>query len=158
MKIGFFAGSFDPFTIGHLHVAKQALKIFDKLIIGIGVNENKTRRFDKIKMKEAIEKYFDSKNINNVEIVVYDGLTVDEAKKHNALFLVRGLRDDADFETEEKLANINKQLSGLETIYFRTGDFSFVSSSFVVELFKQNLDISKYVPEYIIDVIKQKTP
>lgn len=158
MKIGFFAGSFDPFTIGHFHVAKQALEVFDKLVVGIGINESKTRRFDKLKMKDAIEKLFASKNLNNVEVVIYDGLTVDTAKKFNATFLVRGLRDSADFEAEEKLAVANKQLSGLETIYFRTGDYGYVSSSLIYDLFTKNEDVSNYVPEFVIDVLKQKTP
>lgn len=154
MKVGFYAGSFDPFTVGHLHVVKVSSKIFDKIVVGIGINPSKTRRFDKIKMKEAIEKLLKSENIANFEVVIFDGLTADAASACGAEFLIRGIRNGMEYEIEENLALINQELSGIETIYIRSGKYGAVSSSMVFELLKANKDVSKYVPKYVIDIIK----
>ena len=91
--IGFYAGSFDPFTNGHLQVVKKAAKCFDKVIIGIGCNSEKKPRIEKTKMKEAIEKTIEDLNLNNVSVIIYTGLTVDEAIKNGANILIRGLRN-----------------------------------------------------------------
>ena len=154
MKIGFYAGSFDPFTIGHLHIIKVASKLFDKIIIGIGVNPKKTRRYDKIKMKEAIEKLLKSENINNVECIIFDGLTADVAIEYGASFLIRGVRNGIDYDFEENLALINEEISGIDTIYIRAGELGAISSSMVFELLKRGKDVSKYIPPFIIDIIK----
>ena len=146
MKVGFYAGSFDPFTIGHLHVVKVSSRIFDKIVIGIGVNPSKTRRFDKIKMKEAIEKLLKSENIANFEVVIFDGLTADAASACCAEFLIRGIRNGMEYDFEENLALINEEISGIDTIYVRSGKYGAVSSSMVYELIKCNKDVSKYVP------------
>lgn len=156
MKIGFFAGSFDPFTVGHLFVAKSAAQIFDKVIIGIGVNENKTRRFDKQKMKAAIEEDFKRLKITNVAVMIYNGYTVDAAKKMSATVLVRGVRNQEDFENEEKLAAANKELSGIETIYFRTGEYGFVSSTMVFEKLKNGESVENLVPPAVLKLITEK--
>ena len=153
MKIGFYAGSFDPFTIGHLHIVKVASKIFDKIIIGIGVNPQKSRRFDKIKMKEAIEKLLKSENVANFEVILFDGLSADIAVQCGAEFLVRGLRNGIDYDFEENLALINEEISGIETIYIRAGKYGAVSSSMVYELLKHNKDVSKYVPKFIMEIV-----
>ncbi len=91
--IGFYAGSFDPFTNGHLQVVKKAAKCFDKVIIGIGYNAEKRARVEKEKMKEAIEKTIQELNLSNVSVSIYTGLTVDEAIRNNANILIRGLRN-----------------------------------------------------------------
>lgn len=91
--IGFYAGSFDPFTNGHLQVVKKASKCFDKVIIGIGYNAEKKTRVEKEKMKQAIEKTIQELSLNNVSVTIYTGLTVDEAKKNNCDILIRGLRN-----------------------------------------------------------------
>ena len=84
MEIGFYAGSFDPFTNGHLHVVEKSAKLFDKVIIGIGVNPDKKRRYDKEIMKNAIEKMIKNRNLTNVSVVCYDNLSVDAALEHHA--------------------------------------------------------------------------
>ena len=155
MKIGFYAGSFDPFTIGHLHIVKVASKIFDKVVVGIGVNPKKIRRFDKIKMKGAIEKLLLSENVKNFEVITFDGLTADVANQYGAEFLIRGVRNGIDYDFEENLALINEEIAGIDTIYIRAGEFGAISSSMVCELLKRNKDVSKYIPEFVIDIIKE---
>lgn len=155
MKVSFYAGSFDPFTIGHLHIVNIASKIFEKVIIGIGVNPKKTRRYDKTKMKEAIEKVLKSENINNFEVIIFDGLTADVAKEYGADFLIRGVRNGIDYDFEENLALINEEISGIDTIYIRAGANGSISSSMVFELLNRNKDVSKYIPKYVLDVIKE---
>lgn len=97
MKIGFYSGSFDPFTNGHLHIIKTASKVFDKVIVGICINYQKKRRFDSLLMKSAIEKTLKNEQLHNVEVITYNSLTVDIALKYNSNFLIRGLRNDLKF-------------------------------------------------------------
>ena len=83
MRVGFYSGSFDPFTIGHLNLVKKASLLFDKVIVGIGVNPKKTRTFNKIEMKEAINLLFQNHGLDNCECIIYEGLTVEAAKKYD---------------------------------------------------------------------------
>lgn len=156
MKIGFYAGSFDPFTIGHLHAVKLASELFDKVVVGIGINPAKKRRFDKERMKKAIELTLKANKLKNTEVVIYDGYTVHKAKEMGATFLVRGLRNSEDFEIEESLAKTNKEISGMETLYFRAVDEKYVSSSMVYSMMMKNEDVSAYVPKQVIDAIKKE--
>jgi len=151
LKNAVYAGSFDPFTNGHLHVLCQAAKVFDKVYLVIAVNSEKKRRTDKQMMKEAIEKVLENKRIANVEIVIFDGLIVDIAKEKQAEFLVRGLRNGTDYEYEENMAVVNSKIAGIETIYFRAGKTSHISSSIVMELLKHGKDVSKWVPAEILE-------
>ncbi|MBR2220989.1 MAG: pantetheine-phosphate adenylyltransferase [Clostridia bacterium] len=155
MKVGFYAGSFDPFTIGHLHIVKVASKIFDKVVIGIGINSQKTRRFDKMKMKDAIAKLLKAENLENCEVITFDNLMADVASEYNADFLIRGIRNGIDYDFEENLALMNEEISGIDTIYVRAGAYGAVSSSMVFELLKHNKDVSKYLPAQILDVVKK---
>ena len=155
MKVGFFAGSFDPFTNGHLYVVKKALEQFDEIVVGIGINPDKTRRFDKFEMKNAIEKVFSREDINNVKVVVYDGYTVNEAAKHNAKALVRGFRSDDELTKEQELAAINKQLSGIETVFIEAGDMKDISSTFVYKKIILDENYIDYVPIDIYNAIKK---
>ena len=154
MKIGFYAGSFDPFTNGHLHVIKVSSEIFDKVIVGIGINNTKIRKFDNDEMKIAIEKVLKRENINNVSVITYDNLTVDAAIKHNANFLIRGIRNGMDYDYEENIALINQEISSLDTIYVRAGRLGALSSSMVLELLQNGKNVSNLLPPEILEITK----
>ena len=156
MKTCFYAGSFDPFTNGHLHVVKEASKLFDKVYIGIGVNPGKSRHYKQEEMKEMIIECLKDEGINNVDIVVYSGLTIDCAASVGATYFVRGIRNGMDYEYEENLAAINEELAGINTIYIRAGQYGIISSSFVRELLKYNKSVKKYVPTRIAEYLEEK--
>ena len=118
-KIALFPGSFSPFTSGHLHILQKSLEVFDFVYIGIGVNENKDAQ-NMLKLKER-EKIITrkTKNIKNIKISSYEGLTIDFCIKHKIQFMIRGLRDKKDFEFEKYIYNINQSINkNIETIYF----------------------------------------
>lgn len=147
--IGFYAGSFDPFTNGHLSIVKKSSKCFEKVIIGIGVNSDKPTRVDKELMKKAIEETLQEENLLNVEVVLYSTLTIYEAKRHGADILIRGLRNGTDYQYEENIATVNEVHSGLDTCYFRAGNLGHLSSSMVMELYNHNENVEKYVPNSV---------
>lgn len=137
-----YAGTFNPFTIGHLDIVERALNIFSKVVIVCGVNKNKKGSGN----VEAIAQLFE--NEPRVEVMEWSGLTIDCARQIGADILVRGARTAADFEAERTLADINRELSGIDTIIFTTKpQLSLVSSSMVRELEAFGHDTSKYIPE-----------
>lgn len=150
---GFFAGSFDPFTFGHLHVVKISSKLFDKVIIGIGKNPTKERRFDEHLMAEGIKKVLHNENITNADVVIYDNLSVDTAKANNCNFLIRGIRNGMDYDFEETLASFNKEVSGMETIYIRAGEIGPINSTMIMDLYRNNADLTKFLPKEIIEIL-----
>lgn len=154
-KVGFYAGSFDPFTNGHLHVVKVSSALFDKVIIGIGVNPTKKRRFDTNEMAEAIRKTLKRENLSNVEVLSYDNLSFQTALKNNSSFLIRGIRNGMDYDFEETLATFNKEMSNLDTIYIRAGEIGPINSTMITDLLRYNADVSKFLPQEIIDVVKK---
>lgn len=151
--IGFYAGSFDPFTNGHLQIVKKASKCFDRVILGIGYNADKTERIEKRKMKEAIEETIKEEKLENVNVVLYNGLTIDKAKEYNADILIRGLRNGTDYEYEENISAINEKVAGMDTCYFRAGDLGYLSSSIVMELYNNNKEIDRFVPKAVADLL-----
>ncbi|MDO5555790.1 MAG: pantetheine-phosphate adenylyltransferase [Clostridia bacterium] len=151
--IGFYAGSFDPFTNGHLEIVKKASKCFSKLIIGIGYNVDKPERIDKKKMKKAIEETIKEENLNNIEVVLYQGLTIDKAKELNSEILIRGLRNGTDYQYEENISAINEKVAGIDTCYFRAGKLGYLSSSIVMELYNNNKKIDKFVPKAVAQLL-----
>ncbi len=153
--IGFYAGSFDPFTNGHLKIVTKAAETFSKVIIGIAYNSDKTTRINKEDMKKAIEKTIEELNLTNVEVTLYSGLTADEAKKYNANILIRGLRNGTDYQYEENIAEVNERIAGLDTCYFRAGELGYLSSSLVMELWNNNADISEFVPKAVLETLKK---
>ncbi len=154
MKIGFYAGSFDPFTNGHLYIIKKSAKLFDKVIVGIGVNSKKKRSFNQEEMKNAIEKVFINENLNNVSVITYNNLSVDVAIENEATYLIRGIRNGMDYQYEENIALVNEEISGLDTIYIRSGRLGGISSSLIMDLINNGKDVSKYLPQEIIEIIK----
>ncbi len=154
-KIGFYAGSFDPFTNGHLQIVIKAAKCFDKVIVGIAYNSEKEVRIDKNEMKNAIEQTILELGLNNVEVTLYSGLTAIEAKKFNANILIRGLRNGTDYQYEENIAENNEQIFGLDTCYFRAGNLGYLSSSLVMDLRNNGVDITPYVPKHVADLLKK---
>ena len=152
--IGFYAGSFDPFTNGHLQIVKKTSKCFDKVIVGIGYNAEKKERINKVKMKEAIEKAIKEEQLTNVDVVLYNGLTVEKAKECGANILIRGLRNGTDYEYEENITEINEKLAEMDTCYFRAGDLGYLSSSVVMELYNNNKSIDKFVPKAVAELLK----
>ncbi len=151
--IGFYAGSFDPFTNGHLQIVKKSAKCFDKVIIGIGYNTEKPERIDKKRMKEAIEKTIKEEDLNNVEVVLYTGLTVDKAIECNSNILIRGLRNGTDYEYEENISDVNEKLAGIDTCYFRAGNLGYLSSSVVMEIYNSNKSIDEFVPKAVAELL-----
>ncbi len=145
-KIALFPGSFDPFTKGHLDIVNRSLKLFHKVVIAIGHNSSKHRYFDISKTEEAIEKYFQDNS--QVEVLIYDELTAEIAKKKNAQYLVRGLRNTTDFEYENSIYQINRYLNlNLETVFLITStQFSHINSSIIREIKKYGGDISPFIP------------
>lgn len=152
--IGFYAGSFDPFTNGHLEIVKKAAKCFEKVIIGIGHNSDKPTRIDRHQMKEAIEKTIKDLKLDNVEVTLYEGLTVEEAEKYGADMLIRGLRNGTDYQYEENIATMNEKIGKIDTCYFRAGELGYLSSSLVMELYNNNSPIDEYVPEHVAELLK----
>ena len=145
-RIAIFPGSFDPFTRGHESIVRRALPLFDKFIIAIGVNADKRSFMTMEQRKSWIERVFEAEP--KVEVVTYNGMTVDIAKEVGAQFIVRGVRLIQDFENEKHLAEVNRDLTGIETILLYTlPEYSHISSSIVRELFKYGQDVSAYLPK-----------
>lgn len=145
-RVALFPGSFDPFTRGHESIVRRALPLFDRFVIAIGVNADKRSFMTMEQRKEWIERVF--KNEPKVEVVTYTGMTVDIAKEVGAQFIVRGVRLIQDFENEKHLAEVNRDLSGIETILLYTlPEDSHISSSIVRELFKYGQDVRAYLPK-----------
>lgn len=148
-----YAGSFDPFTIGHLNVLKEAINIFDKVVIAVANNLDKKRRTDSELMLAAIKQTIIDLNLENkVYVRKFEGLIADLSTQEKADYLIRGIRNGMDYEYEENLAKINETL-GVKTIYIRAGSLSHVSSSMVMDLYRYGKDISKYVPKPIVEAI-----
>lgn len=153
-KIAIYPGSFDPITNGHLDILSRALKAFDKVIILVAINPNKKSRFsteDRVAMiKEA------TKEMGNVEVDSYSGLTVTYAKKHNATHLIRGLRAVTDFEYEFQLAAANQFADkDIDSVFFMSrGETADITSSMVMELYNNGIDVSNLVPQAVIKKLK----
>ena len=142
MKVAVFPGSFDPFTKGHESVVQTALNFFDEVVVAIGVNTKKNSFFSVEKRKMHIQSLFDDR----VQVVDYQGLTVDLCKGFESAVIVRGLRDNKDFEYEKSIAFMNRDLSGIETIFLLTDiRFSHINSSIIREVYSNGGDISTFV-------------
>ena len=145
-RVAIFPGSFDPFTKGHEDIVLRSLTLFDRIIVAIGYNAQKKRYFEIDLMMNKIRECF--KNYENIQVDKYTELTATYANKHAANFLLRGLRNTTDFEYENSIAMINKDLyNGLETVFLITSPrYAFISSSIVREVYSYGGDVSKYIP------------
>jgi len=157
MRIGIYPGSFDPLTYGHLDIIERAVKICDKLIVGIFVNSAKNSLFSE-EEREVILKRCCSEICQDIEIVSFNGLLVDYCKDNNVSCMIRGLRAVSDFEYEITIASLNRRLApDIETIFLMGKDENlFISSSLVKEIAAYNGDISTLVHPYVIEKIHQK--
>lgn len=144
-KIAVFPGSFDPFTVGHKAILDMALPLFDKIIVAVGVNSAKKYCFDTPQRVRAIADMYSGNPKITVE--TYDSLTVDFCKQRNATVILRGLRNTSDFEYEKTMAQTNRSLAGIETVFLMTPpEYEHISSSIVRELLAYGADASKFLP------------
>ncbi len=146
MRIGIFVGSFDPFTIGHDSIVRRALPLFDKIVIGVGVNERKKYMYSARERTQAIATLY--KDEQKIVVKEYNDLTTDFAKRENAQFIIKGVRSVKDFEYEREQADINRQLCGVETILlYAEPQYESVSSSLVRELIHFGKNVQEFLPK-----------
>ncbi|MBU2061495.1 MAG: pantetheine-phosphate adenylyltransferase [Bacteroidetes bacterium] len=148
MKKAIFPGSFDPITLGHEDIIKRAIPLFDEIVIAIGINAEKKYMFSLEDRKRFIEETF--KNEPSVTVISYEGLTIDLCKKLGADFILRGLRNPADFEFEKAIAHTNRYLSKIETVFLLTAArTSYISSSIVRDVLRNGGEYQKLVPRAV---------
>lgn len=145
MRTGIFTGSFDPYTIGHDNILRRALPLFDRIIIGIGVNEQKKYMLSADMRKKKIQELY--RNEPRITVKTYNDLTIDFAKREMAQYIIKGVRSVKDFEYEREMAEANYRLSGIDTLLlFANPSLSFLSSSMVRELIHFGKDVREFLP------------
>lgn len=148
MKRAIFPGSFDPITLGHSDIIERGIILFDELIIAIGINADKKYMFSLEERMKFISEAF--KDEPKIKIMTYEGLTIDFCKKVKAGYILRGLRNPADFEFEKAIAHTNRKLSEIETVFLLTASGkSFISSSIVRDVIRNGGDYSVLVPKTV---------
>ena len=148
MKRAVFPGSFDPLTLGHKDIVERGATIFDEIIVGIGHNTEKSYLFSIEKRKEFITQCFQDNS--KVKVMDYQGLTIDFCKSVGANYLLRGVRNNGDFEFEKAIARTNRELSNIETVFLLTSiQTSFISSSIVREIIRNKGDYKRFVPDFV---------
>ena len=141
-----FTGSFDPFTIGHYDIVSRALPLFSRIVIGVGVNERKQYMQSAEQRCATIARIYADEP--KIEVKSYSDLTVDFARREGAIYIIKGVRSVKDFEYEREQADINRQLSGIDTILLYSDPrYSSISSSMVRELIHFGQDVSRYLPQ-----------
>ena len=145
-RIAIFPGSFDPFTKGHESLLRRGLTLFDRIVIGVGINQSKQALQSTDQRIESLRKLFAGDP--RIEVEGYSDLTVDFARRQHARFILRGIRSVKDYEYEMNVADLNRRLSGVETvILFTEPELAFISSTIVKELKHFGKDISPYIPD-----------
>ena len=149
-----YPGSFDPFTNGHLDIVRKAAGLFEKVYVVLGVNSSKRRAFDAEAMRRAITQALADAHLTRCEVCLCDGLVAEFAKQKGAGYMIRGLRNNMDYNYEENIAEVNKLINpALEYVYFRADNIA-VSSSMVRELLSYRKDVSRFVPPAVFELIK----
>ncbi len=149
MRRAVFPGSFDPITLGHYDIIERGLTLFDEVIIAIGINADKKYMFSLEERKQFIKESF--KNESKIKVMTYKGLTVEFCKQQNAQFILRGLRNPADFEFEKAIAHTNRKMSEIETVFLLTSSGkSYISSSIVRDVIRNGGDVSGLVPDTVL--------
>lgn len=154
MKTALFPGTFDPFTLGHASVVRRGLALFDRVVIAIGVNDAKQTFFS---MEERLEQvracYIEEPR---VEVCSYNGMTVECAREHDAIAILRGVRSLTDFEYERLLSDINLKISGIDTVcVFTEPELASFQSNVVRDLLKHHQDVRAFVPEAMAELLKK---
>ncbi len=153
-KTAIFPGTFDPFTIGHLSIVKRGLELLDEIIIAIGVNEAKSSYYTIDERLEMIRSLF--RDNDRIRVMSYNSLTVDFAASVNARFILRGIRTVNDFEYERTIADVNREMTGIETIIlFTEPQHTHISSTIVRELLRYGKDPSEFVPRQMKLIIRK---
>lgn len=149
-NIALFPGSFDPFTAGHLNILKRALTMFDGVVVAVGINQDKNGFFDNASRIDIINQTIEG--LENVEVIEYDGLTVDICRHLGIHHIVRGVRNMLDFENERAIADANRRLAPeIETIIIPTAqEFAHISSSAVRDILRHHGDTSLFIPEGVV--------
>ncbi len=153
-RVAIFPGSFDPFTVGHENIVLRGLDMFDKIIIAVGFNSNKKEFFPIDKRVEWIKDVFWDRP--EISVKKYEGLTVEFAAEVRAGYILRGLRTAADFEYERAIAQVNKAMTGIDSVFLLTQpEHTPVNSSIVRDILKHGGDAGKFLPEKIKDGIRK---
>jgi len=148
MRRAIFPGSFDPLTLGHFDIIQRGITLFDEIIIAIGINADKTYMFPLEQRMQFIQNAF--KTESKIKVLTYEGLTVEFCKKVEAEFILRGLRNPADFEFEKAIAHTNRKLSEIETVFLLTSSGkSYISSSIVRDVIRNGGDYTGLVPDSV---------
>lgn len=150
-RVGFYPGTFDPFTLGHLDIARRALAVVDRLVIGVALNPGKAPRLTSEERCAAITETFTAASIEKIAVAPFKALMVEAARAHGAQFVIRGLRSESDLASEMTMAAVNRRLAPeLETLFFTAREeHRLISSSLVRELLAYGGDIRPYLPENI---------
>lgn len=145
MKRALFAGTFDPFTIGHQDIVERALALFDEVVIGVGVNYTKAPMFPLEERLQALQSLY--RNEPRVRVATYSGLTIDFAHEMGIDVLVRGVRTISDFQYEQQIADANRAMAGIETVVLYTRpELGYISSTLVRDLKSHGKDVSAFLP------------
>jgi pantetheine-phosphate adenylyltransferase len=145
-RIAVFPGSFDPFTVGHEALVRRTLGLFDEIIVAVGMNATKNYMFPVEKRTEWISNVF--KGDSNVRVTSFTGLTVEFCKKNNASYIIRGVRTSTDFEFEKAIAQMNRAISDIETIFVMPlPEHSAINSTIIRDIVRNNGDASPFVPK-----------
>ena len=153
MKRAIFPGSFDPFTVGHESIVLRGLDIFDEIVVAVGVNADKRCMFSTERRVECIETVFADRP--QVSVSTYEGLTVDFAKEIGCSHILRGLRTSADFEFERAIAQVNRQMTGIDTVFLlTTPEHTPINSTIVRDILRHGGDASLFLPQRIRGLVR----